>query len=566
MTRIQQTQQTTTMPVNMIQQIQQAFTLFLQTTFKIDNPELSQCAELVLNVDENKQQFGDLNANAAMILAKALKQNPRAIAEQIATNFTHPGIARIEIAGPGFLNFFFTEKTWHTLAQNLYNSKEEFFTLDSGIPRYRYNVEFVSANPTGPLHLGHGRGGIIGDVLANILNFIGHSATREFYINDAGTQIDKLGRSFKIRCQQELGASVELPEDGYHGTYLVDLAKECIAQHGSSVTDKPETFFQEYAQQKLLAHIKQTLAQYGIQFDVWFSEKTLHTDGSITSVINLLQEHGYLFEHEGALWFRSTTFGDDKDRVMRKASGELTYVAADTAYLKNKVDRGFDHLIMVLGQDHHSYVVRLQGLLLALHLHTKAKLDVILYQLVSLKEGDQQLRMSKRAGRIISLADVIETVGVDIARFFYLHRKADAHLEFDIELALKKTDENPVYYAQYAYVRIKSILEKSSQDAAFANISPADAEHIGTEEQLLLKKIISLKKTLESISHNHQTHVLTYYVLELAQAFHSYYGKHRVINVERVEQSRGRLVVMQLLKNNFDLALTLLGISLPETM
>jgi arginyl-tRNA synthetase len=551
--------------MNLIEQIQHSFSTFLQKTFNLTESDVHRHAALALNFDEHKQQFGDLNANAAMTLAKELKQNPRAIATQIIESFTHPAIDRIEIAGPGFLNLFLTPATWHALAHELYTHKEQFFVPDVQ-KKYNFNIEFVSANPTGPLHLGHGRGGIIGDVLANVLLFLGHSATREYYINDAGVQITKLGNCLKIRCEQEAGMDSMLPEDGYAGTYLVDLAKQCIAEYGVAVIKESESFFQQYAQERLLHAIKETLTQYGINFDVWFSEKTLHADGSIETVIAYLKEHGHLFENEGALWFRSTAFGDDKDRVMQKSSGELTYVAADAAYLKNKVDRGFDRLIMILGHDHHSYAVRLQALLQALDLNKKATLDVILYQLVSMKEDGKQLRMSKRAGRIVTLADVIDTVGADIARFFYLHRKADAHLEFDLGLALTQTDENPVYYAQYAYVRTKSILAKAAQDPLFKAISAADAEHLSEHETLLLKKIISLKALLESIGANYQTHTLTYYLLELAQTFHSYYGKNRVIDAEHPDLSRGRILLITILRDTFETVLKLLHISLPEKM
>lgn len=552
--------------MNLIEQIQHSFSAHLQTTFHVRESDLQHHASLTLNIDEHKQQFGDLNANAAMTLAKELKQNPHAIATKIAETFTHPFIERIEIAGPGFLNFFLSTPAWDVLAQALYSEKETFFKPQPLLKKHNFNIEFVSANPTGPLHLGHGRGGIIGDVLANILLFLGHNATREFYINDAGVQITKLGTSLKIRCEQETGLPSILPEDGYAGSYLIDLARRCIAEHGTTVVEKPDEFFQNYAQEHLLHAIKETLNRYGIHFDTWFSEKTLHTDGSIDRVITYLQQHGHLFERDGALWFKSTEFGDDKDRVLKKSSGELTYVAADAAYLKNKVDRGFDRLIMLLGHDHHSYAVRLQSLLQALDLNHKATLDVILYQLVSMKEDGKQLRMSKRAGRIVTLSDVIDIVGTDIARFFYLNRKADAHLEFDVDLALKKTDENPVYYAQYAYVRTKSILTKAEGDGTFCAISVSDAQHLGRQEALLLKKILSLKPLLESIGTNYQTHTLTYYLLELAQTFHSYYGKNRVIDYDHIEISRSRILLIHILKNSFETVLKLLNISLPEKM
>jgi arginyl-tRNA synthetase len=284
----------------------------------------------------------------------------------------------------------------------------------------------------------------------------------------------------------------------------------------------------------------------------------------VAAALKTLEHNNMTYTLDGALWFRSTQFGDDKDRVLRKSDGEYTYVAADTAYLKNKADRGFDHLIMVLGHDHHSYVTRLAGLRQALALNPS--LTVILYQLVSLKEGDEQFKMSKRAGKIVSLNDVINTVGPDVARFFYLNKKADAQLEFDISLALKKTEENPVYYVQYAYVRTKSILAKADAETALRDITINDVQHMGESERLLLKKIASLQALLESISHNHQTHTLAYYAIELAQAWHSYYAKNRVIDPNAIEQSRGRLLLIMTLRNTFETVMKLLGISCPESM
>ena len=486
--------------MNPIAHIQTAFSSYLQKTFSI-NEQLAQTCNFNLNVDAARQEFGDLNSNAAMVLAKELKKdsiaarpervegnvrpplkwfdelttsgraNPRTIAQEIIDTFKHPYITKLEIAGPGFINAWLAPKAFHDLAVELISKKEAFFALEQDAPKHRYDLEFVSANPTGPLHLGHGRGAIIGDVLGNILKFLGHSATKEFYINDAGNQIAKLGQSFKVRCQQELGINAELPEEGYRGEYLVELAKQCISEHGKEVVQQPDEFFATYAKEHLLEKIKQTLEQYGVHFDVWFSEKTLHESGDIDRAIKLLQEHNFIYEHEGALWFASTKFGDDKDRVVRKSSGEWTYAAADIALMLNKVKRGFDHLVMILGHDHHSYAVRLQGIKQALGLD-RIDLAVILYQLVTMKASGQLVQMSKRAGTMVTLRDVIDEVGKDVARFFYLNRKADAQLEFDLDLALKKTEENPVYYVQYAYVRTGSILEKAAQEKDLGNINP----------------------------------------------------------------------------------------------
>ncbi|HEX2978114.1 MAG TPA: arginine--tRNA ligase [Candidatus Babeliales bacterium] len=550
--------------MNLLVHLEQAFHDFLIKTFGIDKNLLKDHA-LSLNVDEQKQTFGDLSSNSAMILAKPLSMQPRAIAQQIQEKFTHPIVEKIEIAGPGFLNFFLTQDAFITLAETLYEQEDQFFKLEQSAPRSNFNIEFVSANPTGPLHLGHGRGGIIGDVLGNILRFLGHNVTKEFYINDAGNQIQKLGASFKARCLQVLGKDAQLPEEGYQGEYLVELARTCVDKYGVSLLGEDDAFFAQYAKTALLEAIKKTLAEYGITFDVWFSEKTLHESGAIDKSLAKLAKNNATYEKDGALWFRSTEYGDDKDRVVRKTSGELTYAAADIAYLENKIERGADRLVIVLGQDHHSYKQRLAGILQALG-YNKEMLDVILYQLVTLKEGGEALRMSKRAGRIVNLRDVIEAVGKDVARFFYLNRKADAHLDFDIELALKKTEENPVFYIQYAYVRTGSILEKSKHEEGLAEIGVHDAKNLGKAEQLLIKKMVSLKTLLETIGNTHQTHALTYYILELAQLFHSYYAKNRVIDADHIEQSRGRLLLIKLLRNTFSTSMKLIGISCPEKM
>ncbi len=547
--------------MNLIENIQQAFVTHIHSLYSVA-PDQLRSHQLTINTDDAKQDFGDLNSNIALVLAKELKRNPRQVAQELSSSFTHQAVAKIEVAGAGFINFYLTTQAWHELTRELSNQKESFFKTAS--PLKKYDIEFVSANPTGPLHFGHGRSGIIGDVLSSVLRFLGHAVTKEFYINDAGGQIQRLGISFKARCDQQMGIQTPVPEDGYQGDYLIDLAQECVAEYGQSLQNKDEQFFADYAKNKLLERIKNTLLDYGITFDVWFSEKTLHTGKAIEEAIAQLDKAGYLFEQEGALWFRSTAFGDDKDRVLRKGNGQWTYIAADIAYLVNKVQRGFDELAVVLGHDHHSYAVRLQGIRSALQL--KPTLDIILYQLVRMKENGELVQMSKRAGTMITLQDVIDAVGKDVARFFYLHRKADAQLEFDLELAKKKTDENPVYYIQYAYVRILSILSKAAQEEGLGSISLDDAQYIGQEESLLLKKIISLKQVLEHIATSQQTHLLAYYAIELADAFHRYYSKHRVVDLTETNRSRGRLLLLTVLKNSFETVLDLLGISKPEKM
>ncbi len=536
--------------------------------------------EFKINNDQGAQ-FGDVSCNVAMLLSKQVGKNPREVATQLQQVLSAPEhasiIQSVAIAGPGFLNFTLTTQAWRTLIQELYTQKADFFKLGPDDKKYSVDIEFVSANPTGPLHLGHGRGGIIGDTLARVLNFLGHRASKEFYINDAGNQIKLLGQSLKARCLQQFGQAAEIPEGGYAGDYLVDLAKDCVAQHGPDVKDKSDQFFELYAKEQLLNLIKADLAAYGITFDTWFSEKTLHDSSAIDKTLALLQSKDLVYEKDGALWFRSTSFGDDKDRVVRKSGGELTYIAADLAYLRDKFDRGFDRVNYVLGHDHHSYKVRLQAAMQAFD-YDVANLDVILYQLVNIKMGGEAVKMSKRAGTFTKLSDVVEAVGKDVARFFYLNRKTDAPLDFDLDVALKKTEENPVYYIQYAYVRINSLLQKAHQEGFGAWIDQMKAgkltdaqfdemmQHMSAEETTLFKKVASLSDIMRSIATTHQTHMLSYYALELAQKLHGYYTRNKVIDTTQQALSCMRMFTVFVVHQTLDVSLDVLGLSKPEKM
>ena len=552
--------------MNTLDQIQHAFLQKIKELFSFDQ---LHAITIDSNDDPKKQNFGDLSSNAPLIIAKILGENPRAVAQKIIANFAHTAVERMEIAGPGFINFFLTQPALHTIGAELFTHEETFFKRDPKAEKTFYNVEFVSANPTGPLHLGHGRNGILGDVLGNILLFIGHHVTKEFYINDAGAQMQKLGISLKVRCQQQLGQAAEIPEEGYQGEYLKELAAQAIAEDKKNIEAKIAAddidFFTVYARDRLLEMQKKTLAEYGITFDVWFSEKVLHIDGAVEEALKFLDQKGYTYVEEGALWFKSTAFSDDKDRVLKRGNGEVTYMAADVAYAQNKLARGAQKIIIVVGQDHHGYVHRMQAVMQALG-HKAEDMNILLYQLVTIKEGGEEVRMSKRTGRIVELSDIIETVGADVARFFYLHRKADAHLVFDLDLALKRTEENPVYYIQYAYVRTKSMFEKADEHEVLRNISEADIHDLDEQEKLLIRKICALKTLLSNISNNYQTHLLTYYVVELAHLFHSYYGSHKVIDLENVATSRKRLALVMLIQRTLYLCMKLLGISCPEKM
>ena len=517
---------------------------------------------LLLNTDSNKKDFGDLNSNVAMQLAKVLKKNPNSVAQEIVLNFKHEALEKIEIAGPGFLNFFLKEISFKDLAITVLKEQESAFK--TAHKSQKISLEFVSANPTGPLHIGHGRGAIIGDVLANIWIFLGHQVTKEYYINDAGAQIGKLGRSLKVRIEQQQGIDSVLQEDAYHGEYLIDLAIEYLEKYNNL----DDNLITNFAKEKLLELICQTLSEYGIDFDVWFSEQSLHSSGVIQKSIQKLTNKNHTFEHEGSLWFRSTTFGDDKDRVIVKQNGELTYVAADIAYMQNKIDRGADRLVMILGHDHHSYVTRLKALQQAMGLE-KYQFDIILYQLVKIQKGGERVRMSKRSGNSIMLQDVIATIGKDAARFFYLNRKADADLDLDLDLALQKSETNPVFYVQYACVRIKSVLERAEQFSFFLDINQVDIANLDVSiinEKELIKKMYQLQELLEQIAENFQTHLLAYYTIELAHCLHSYYSKNRIINPADIIGTRMRIGVLKTCKIAFETAFKLLGISCPDKM
>ena len=549
--------------MNRFEQLQKSFFDHAQKTLSTNESAISQ-ASFELNADPEKVQFGDISTNVAMILAKTLGANPRAIATSITESFSHHHVEKIEIAGPGFINIFVNAEFYAEIAQEIFEQKEHFFKPQQK-PQEKLNIEFVSANPTGPLHFGHGRNAIIGDVLARVCTFLGYSTTKEFYINDAGAQITKLGNSLRIRCQQELGMQVELPEEAYHGEYLLETAKACIHEHGKDILEKPDSFFQEYGKTVLLEQIKKTLQTFNISFDVWFSETTLHCDQKIEHALAVLEKNNHLYESENALWFRSTTFGDDKDRVLKKKDGSYTYVSADIAYMLNKLNRGFDRLLMVLGHDHHSYEFRLKSLLQALG-YSKEQLDIILYQLVRIKNKDgNSARMSKRSGNIVTLHDIIDAVGCDVARFFFLNRKSDAELDFDLELALNRSNENPVYYIQYAYVRTHSLLEKARSEHGI-DLGHLSSRHFTSHEKLLLKKIISFKELLKKISENYQIHLISYFTLELAHIFNAHYNSAKMIDSENQQSTQERLFMVKITQETLHTCLTLLGLSTPHKM
>ncbi len=517
-------------------------------------------------VDYPDKRYGDYATNVAFLLSKKEKKNPREIASIIAGHLEIPDMEKLEIAGPGFINITMKKEYWYKVLKHILDEKSDFGNIDSGRGR-RIHLEFVSANPTGPLHIGHGRGAAVGDSLSRILKKAGFYVEKEYYINDAGRQIKLLGESLWARIMEILGKKVEFPEDGYHGKYVMELAKEALKEHPEITKqekDKAISFLSEWGKNKIMEWIKEDLSAFEVQFDTFFSEKGLHENGKINEAIELLKKNGYTYEKEGALWFKSTEFGDEKDRVLIRANGEPTYFAADVAYHMEKFKKGFDLYINIWGADHHGYIKRVKAALQALGYDSK-KLEILLIQMVSLLKDGKPISMSKRAGELITLRWLIEEVGKDAARFIFLTRKCDAHLEFDIEVAKRQTEENPVFYVQYAHARICSIF-KNAQKLTELKDEPLILDLLKEEEEIeIIKKLSQFPDIIESCARNLEPHRLTYYLQELASLFHTYYNRFRVL-VEDVKLAKARLAICKATQIVIAEGLNLLGVSAPEVM
>ncbi len=515
-----------------------------------------------------QKEFGDLATNAALVWAKRLRRPPRAVAEAIAKHIEDPEgiLARVEIAGPGFLNFTFSPKFYYARLKEIDEQREL-------VPRFgggeKVQVEFASANPTGPLHVGHGRVAVIGDVLARLLEAAGFAVEREYYVNDAGNQMEKLGLSVYARYRELFGEKIDLPEDGYPGEYVRGVAAAAKQQWGDKYLAAPKdeavAFFRQYGGARLLEIIRDDLAAFGISFDSFVSEKELRERGAVERTLALLAERGMLYEQDGARWFRSTGFGDDKDRPLVKSDGELTYFASDIAYHRDKLERGFAKLINVWGADHHGYVPRLRAGLAALGYDPEA-LRVVLVQLVQLTRGGEPVRMGKRSGEFVSLTEVIEEVGADAARFFFLMRKSDSHLDFDLDLAKKESSENPVFYVQYAHARIASIFEQAREKGAAAPGGATNLETLGEPEELgLIKRLLQFSETVEDSVTELEPHRVAFYLLELAGEFHRYYNRFRVIT-DDPELTAARLFLLRNVQKVVARGLSLMGVSAPLKM
>ena len=522
-----------------------------------------------------EKAFGDFSSNIAMQLAGLWKDNPRAIGAALKDELDKEAdLSKVTIAGPGFINMTLALSCWHHRLQEILDFGSDFARLDYGQGR-RVLVEFVSANPTGPLHIGHGRGAAVGDVLARLLNRVGFTVDREYYVNDAGNQMMVLGRSLRWRYLEVLGhRQGEIPDGYYRGDYLLEMAKELRVDQGDGLVvknvdeedDSGLEFFTKFAADAILLGIRGDLDLFGVEFEHWTSEKEFFTSGRVDVALADLKKKGVLYEEEGATWFASSRFGDEKDRVVVRANGVKTYFASDIAYHREKYERGYDLLIDVWGADHHGYVPRLKAAIEALGSKPES-FAAILVQLVSLSRSGTPVAMSTRAGEFITLEEVVKEVGKDAARYFFLTRRSDSQLEFDLELAKSKNNDNPVYYAQYAHARICSILRKAQEEGVEPNCDKASfAASLTLPEELdLIKKLDNFTALLESAARTLEPHRLTYYLDELAAQLHSYYNRNKVIT-EDLQVSGDRLLLVSAIRQVINICLTLLGVSAPEKM
>ncbi len=516
-------------------------------------------------------QHGDYAANAAMILASHVKQNPRKIAQIIQENVHDEGniIEKTQIAGPGFINFFIKNDVWVEALKNIDEQKETYGCLTMGQGK-KVQVEFVSANPTGPLHIGHARGAVVGDVITNLLKTAGYNALKEYYINDAGNQMNNLGKSVLFRYREMTGDKIEFPETCYQGDYIKDIARGILEREGDKylLSDEEKTigYFTDIAGCLILEDIKVDLKDFGVIFDEYFSERELYKDNGVNSLLDKLQKEGFIYSDGETLWFKTTAFGDEKDRVVIRKNGEPTYFAADIAYHQNKFSRGFGMIIDIWGADHHGYMPRVWAGIQALG-YNKEDLKIILVQLVNLLRGGVPAAMSTRSGEFVTLREVLDEVGRDAARYNFLMRRSDSHLDFDLELAKKQSNENPVYYVQYSHARICSIIrmaqERGIDVPEYGDIEPALLKE--PDEIFLIKMLVRYPEMIYGAAKTLEPHRITFYLNELAGVFHSYYNKNKVIS-DNEKLTRARLFLIKTVRIVLQNALNILGVSAPEKM
>ncbi|HDR6262891.1 TPA: arginine--tRNA ligase [Bacillus cereus] len=528
-----------------------------------------QIPNVVLESPKDKTN-GDFSTNMAMQLARVAKKAPRMIAEELVANFdkAKASIEKIEIAGPGFINFYMDNSYLTDLIPTIVNAGEAYGETNTGKGE-KVQVEFVSANPTGDLHLGHARGAAVGDTLCNLLAKAGYDVSREYYINDAGNQIHNLALSVEARYMQALGLEKEMPEDGYHGADIIGIGKRLAEEFGDryAKADEKESyeFYREYGLKYELAKLQKDLESFRVKFDVWFSETSLYKNGKIDQALAVLKERDEIFEEDGATWFRSMTYGDDKNRVLIKNDGSYTYLTPDIAYHRDKLERGFDKLINIWGADHHGYIPRMKAAIQALG-YDKDTLEVEIIQMVQLYQNGEKMKMSKRTGKAVTLRELMEEVGVDAMRYFFAMRSGDSHLDFDMDLAVSKSNENPVYYAQYAHARVCSIL-RQGEELGLATGGDVNYKLVTSEKEVeLLKKLGEFPAVVADAAQKRLPHRITNYAFELAATLHSFYNAEKVLNQDNLELSKARYELMKAVRTTLQNALAIVGVSAPKKM
>ena len=511
---------------------------------------------------------GDFSSNVAMQLTRVLRKNPRVIAEEIISNVEKDeAVEKIEIAGPGFINFFVKKSSLGSVVGKILEDDFNYGENNIGQGK-KVLLEYVSANPTGTLHVGHARNAAYSDSLARIMKKSGYDLSREYYINDAGNQINNLVISAIVRYKQALGMDAELPEDAYHGEDIKILGQKLKDEFGESLLERDDLneFIREYAVAYEMENIKKDLGDFGLEYDVFFSEKSLYENGLVDNALKSLREQGFVYEKDGALWLETTALGtgDDKDRVLIKADGSLTYLTSDIAYHKNKLDRGFDLLLDVLGADHHGYVARLKASVVAMG-YKADQLEALIMQMVQLLNNGEVVKMSKRTGKAITLRDLIDEVGADAARYFLVMRSADSHLDFDFAVAKEQSSDNPLYYVQYAHARICSILRQATEQAEY-DVKNCDYELLTDEYSVdLLKNLAYYPEIVAQAAKNYEPHRICNYLQSLASSFHKFYNNNKVIT-ENKEQTQSYLALITAVKITLRNALDLIGVSAPEKM
>lgn len=516
--------------------------------------------DISVEIDVPKQKdFGDYSTNIAMKLTKILGKNPLEIANLIVENINNDNITKMEVKAPGFINFFVKKDYLVENIKKVLTEKDRYGSSNIGNGK-KVNIEFVSANPTGILHLGNARGGAYGDSLARIMRFSGFDVTEEYYINDAGNQINNLGESLKSRYYEVCGKDYPLPDEGYHGKEIIEMAKNLYEEHQDSLLDKDIEFYKTYATEKLIAKIIADLKEYRINYDVYTSEKEIRNKYNLQNIIDILTKNGYTYERDGALWFKCSSIFDEVDHVLVKEDKTLTYLVPDIAYHLDKYNRGYDKMIDIFGTDHHGYVARLKSSVKALG-NDPEKLEVKLLQLVRLIQDGDVVKMSKRTGKSVTLKELIDEVGINAARYYFVKSSLDTQMDFDLNLAKSKSNENPVYYVCYAYARISSILKEND-----FNEIPAKMDALNDEDSYnVLEKVYAFPEVVKNAATKELPHLITNYVYDLANTFHNYYSRIRIIT-EDEEITKERILLIKSVRQTIKNALDLIGVIPPDKM